>query len=210
MSHEQPISQATSLPLPPWPASKFSKTLTQEGPKWNGTSNRNTPKLEFAVTHRKQSSAQFLIATFRAFSRRSAFRPARHSLALSAAEGPLGSHCFKSVPRKLENRLTRLSSATSKFLIDNFRRHFALHSAPISSLQPLTSSAQYQYSNRQSYEKLEVDLTHLSSTKVLILIDTKSHFVQGKNAQFQCNWENQNEERRRLQKRPARRPQKRP
>ena len=44
----------------------------------------------------------------------------------------------------------------------------------------------YQYSNRQPYEKLEVDLTPASSTKVPFLIDTKSYFVQGKNAQFPC------------------------
>src|SRR5690348_7882442 len=169
MSRQQLISRATSLPLPRRPrAPKF--------PKWNGTSNRNIPKLEFAVTHRKQDSGQFLIATFRAFSRPSASRPARHS--------PPGTrHNPQSGPRKLESGLTHAYSATSKFLIDNFHRHFAPHSAPISSLQPLTSSTQYQYSNRQSYEKLEVDLTHLSSTKVLILIDTKTHFVQGKNAQ---------------------------
>ena len=40
-----------------------------------------------------------------------------------------------------------------------------------------------QYSNRQSYEKLEVELTPLPSIKLLFLIDTKTHFVQGKNAQ---------------------------
>jgi|SRR5690348_9186870 len=193
MSRQQLISRATSLPLPRRPrAPKF--------PKWNGTSNRNIPKLEFAVTHRKQNSGQFLIATFRAFSRPSASRPARRWLALSAAEGSRGRDDLKSAPRKLENSLTHAYSATSKFLIDNFCRHFALCGVPFSSLKPLTSSAQYQYSNRQSYEKLEVDLTHLSSTKVLILIDTKTHFVQGAqfasrakrgiSAQFQCRWEN--------------------
>jgi hypothetical protein len=184
------VTRTTNLASGPSRPSQFSKTLTQEGPKWNGTSNRNTPKLEFAVTHRKQNSSQFLIATFRAFSRRSASRPARRWLALSAAEGSRGRDDLKSAPRKLENSLTHAYSATSKFLIDNFCRHFALCGVPFSSLKPLTSSAQYQYSNRQSYEKLEVDLTHLSSTKVLILIDTKTHFVQGKNAQFQCRWEN--------------------
>ena len=176
MSHEQLISQATRLLLP-------SPLRTPKFPKWNATSNRNTPKLEFPVTHRKQSSAQFLIATFRAFSRPFGFRPARHS-------PPGARHNLRSGPRKLENRLTRFSSATSKFLIDNFHPHFALYRVPISSLQPLTSSAQYQYSNRQSYEKLEVDLTRLSSTNVLVLIDTKTDFVQGENAQFQCTWEN--------------------
>jgi hypothetical protein len=54
-----------------------------------------------------------------------------------------------------------------------------------SNLLLLTSST-HQYSNRHSYEKLEVDLTHLSSTKVPFLIDTKTDFVQGENAQFQC------------------------
>jgi hypothetical protein len=44
----------------------------------------------------------------------------------------------------------------------------------------------YQYSNRQSYEKLEVHLSHLPSTKVVFLIDTKTHFVQGEIAPFQC------------------------
>jgi hypothetical protein len=55
-----------------------------------------------------------------------------------------------------------------------------------SNIQSLTFS-QYQYSNRQSYEKLEVHLNPLSSTNVPVLIDTKTHFVQGKIAQFQCN-----------------------
>jgi hypothetical protein len=182
MSHEQVVSQATGLSLRPSPASKF--------PKWKGTSNRNTPKLEFAVTHRKQNSSQFLIATFRAFSRRSASRPARRWLALSAAEGSRGRDDLKSAPRKLENSLTHAYSATSKFLIDNFYGDFVPASSLTSSLQLPTSSIQNQYSNRQSYEKLEVDLSRLSSTKVLILIDTKTHFVQGKNAQFQCRWEN--------------------
>src|SRR5690348_13653849 len=45
----------------------------------------------------------------------------------------------------------------------------------------------YQYSNRKSYEKLEVDLTPLLSTKLLFLIAKNSHFIQGKNAQFQCS-----------------------
>jgi hypothetical protein len=182
MSHERPISPAGRLAVPPPRPSQFSKTLTQEGPKWNGNSNRNTPKLESAVTHRKQSSAQFLIATFRALSRPSAFRPARHS--------PPGTHhSLQSGPRKLENRLTRFSSATSKFLIDNFCRDFVPASSLTSSLQLPTSSIQNQYSNRHSYEKLEVGLTHLSSTKVPVLIDTKTHFIQGENAQFQCIWE---------------------
>jgi len=47
-------------------------------------------------------------------------------------------------------------------------------------------SARYQYSNRHSYEKLEVRLTRLPSTQLPVLIDTKTHFVQGENAQFQC------------------------
>ena len=88
--------------------------------------------------------------------------------------------------RKLENSLTRSYSATSKFLIDNFHRHFAPAWSPTSSPQPGASAIEYQYSNRQSYEKLEVGLSHSLSTKVLILIDTKTYFVQGKNAQFQC------------------------
>ena len=45
------------------------------------------------------------------------------------------------------------------------------------------ASSQYQYSNRQSYEKLEIDLTPLPSMKGLFLIDTKMHFVQGEIAQ---------------------------
>ena len=130
MSHG-PTLLTSGLLRWPSPASQFSKTLTQEGPKWNGrrqrsrsfnhslplrnegplsTShcfpNRNTPKLKFAASHTKQSLAQFLIATFRAF----AAMPREHWPARNG---------FPEA-RKLENRLTCLPSATSKFLIDNF------------------------------------------------------------------------------------------
>ena len=37
----------------------------------------------------------------------------------------------------------------------------------------------FRYSNRQSYEKLELDVTFLESMKVPFLIDSKTHFVQG-------------------------------
>ena len=62
----------------------------------------------------------------------------------------------------------------------------ALRTTQRSIIKPLASNVegQYQYSNRQSYEKLEVDLTPVPSIKVPFLIDTKTHFVQGKNAQF--------------------------
>ena len=48
------------------------------------------------------------------------------------------------------------------------------------------SRNQYQYSNRKSYEKLEVELSLFPSTKIPFLIARKTHFVQGKNAPFQC------------------------
>jgi hypothetical protein len=66
------------------------------------------------------------------------------------------------------------------------RKGFASHSLALTEEGPLGTSHcfnRYQYSNRQSYEKLEVGLTPLLSIKVLFLIGTKTHFVQGKNAQ---------------------------
>src|SRR5690348_3168841 len=88
MSQGQLISPPDRFPLPPPPASRFSKTLTKEGPKWNAISNRNTPKLKFLVTRTKQTLGQFLIATFRAFAHRttnfqSTYRP--FALSLCAA-----------------------------------------------------------------------------------------------------------------------------
>ena len=181
MSHEQLVSNANRFPLlPVLRASKF--------PKWNSAPlarhsslgarhcifNRNTLKLESPVTYRKQSPGQFLIAIFRAFSRPSAFQPARHS--------PPGTrHNRQSGPRKLENRLTRFSSATSKFLIDNFEPllglAFSSRSFTLTQEGPLTTC--HCLSNRQSDEKLEVALSLLFSTKVPVLIDKKSHFIQG-------------------------------
>jgi len=101
-------------------------------------SNRNTKLLEFPLSHRKQSPVEFLIATFRAFFPPDATRIARQRIArlriarerpanagqLSAIRGPRRSESRPSRARKLENRTTRLYSATSKFLIDNFHRHF--------------------------------------------------------------------------------------
>src|SRR6185437_9787508 len=135
MSYE-PTLLTSGLLCWPFPASQFSKTLTQEGPKCNGRRqlsrslthslplrnggplsashcfpNRNTPKLKFAVNHTKQSLAQFLIATFRAL----AAMPREHWPARNG---------FPEA-RKLENRLTCFPSATSKFLIDNFWRDFS-------------------------------------------------------------------------------------
>jgi|SRR5690348_7542543 len=195
MSYDKLISALDLFPLPSPPASRFSKTLTKEGPKWNAISNRNTPKLRFFVTHTKQSLAQFLIATFRAFTRRTAanFRTAHCPFPDPGLIAAKGGH------RKLEICLTRFDSTTSKFLIDNFSRIVQTHSvaeskqdarskkdrlfpfapqcARTSSLQHLTSSL--QNSNRHTYEKLEPELNHLLSAKVLVLIDTKPHFVQG-------------------------------
>ena len=151
MSYDKLIYPADRLPLPPPRPAPFSKTLTlarrgrKEGPKWNRSaacplpicaaserkpyshsplatshclSNRNTPKLKLAVTHTKQSLAQFLIATFRAFVCRAAAN-------LQTAHRPSQTPALIAIrrdPRKLENRLTRFHSATSKFLIDNFLR----------------------------------------------------------------------------------------
>ncbi len=78
-------------------------------------SNRNTPKLEFPVTHTKQSLGQFLIATFRAF----ATIQVQCWFTLRNEGPPLSSGLEA---QKLENLLTGFYSATSKFLIDNFQR----------------------------------------------------------------------------------------
>src|SRR5690348_3356957 len=80
---------ASSLPaqrgIPKWVSVAFashSLALRNEGrPLTTGhcLSNRNTPKLKFLATYRKQSLGQFLIATFRAFPRRAPnFQPAHH------------------------------------------------------------------------------------------------------------------------------------
>jgi|SRR5690348_3928696 len=125
------------------PASQFSKTLTQEGseatlaarpeiltqegqllavPKWNATSNRNTPELKFPVTHTKQSTGQLLIDTFRAF-------------AAMPAQGRPAPNGF-SAARKLENLLTCFRSTTPKFLIDNFHRDLSAALSSHSTLNP--------------------------------------------------------------------------
>ena len=133
-------------------------------------SNRNTSELEFPVTHTKQSLAQFLIATFRAFTRRSArnLLPAHRS---SPAPALIAA---KRGAEILEISLTRFDSATSKFLIDNF---YGVIGFAFSSHSPLTTS--HFFSNRHTYEKLELDLSALESATSFFLIDTKTHFVQG-------------------------------
>src|SRR5690348_2809218 len=142
MSREKLISPPDRLPLPPPRPSQFSKAISEgwpkplalarrggkEGPKWNGISNRNTPELKFAVTHTKQSTAQFLIATFRAL----AEMPAQDRSALGRS----------SEAQKLESRLTRFHSTTSKFLIDNFERLIGFASSSHSTLATSLSGAQ--------------------------------------------------------------------
>jgi len=238
---------------PPPPPLGLGPTTRTQFPEWNGghhsallparhpslvtrhrLSNRNTSELEFPVTHTKQSLAQFLIATFRAFMHGLAdnFQPRHISLAptLPAAAGlcaaaavstlagsterPLVSpeerratpHCLKTATRKLEIRLTRLYSATSKFLIDNFERpfrmspissfkdnrygergpflfFFAQRCARISSLQHRAPSLQLARcggnSNRHTYEKLELGISRAISPTSIFLIDTKLDFIQG-------------------------------
>ena len=111
-----PMSARTSNspPPPPW---NSSSAFPSHSPLATShcSSNRNTSKLKFLVTHTKQSPAQFLIATFRAF----ATIPVQYWLTLKN-EGRAPS-AFPEA-RKLENRSTRFFSATSIFLIDNFQR----------------------------------------------------------------------------------------
>src|SRR6185437_16254581 len=84
------------------------------------------------VTRTKQSLAQFLIATFRAFVCRAAAN-------LQTAHRPSQTPALIAIkrdPRKLENRLTRFHSATSKFLIDNFLRDLSACISSHSKLSP--------------------------------------------------------------------------
>ena len=200
------MSARTSNP-PPRPPLSPAPIPSYQFPKWNGghhsavlparhsplacpdggrvarhcLSNRNTPNLEFPASHTKQSLGQFLIATFRALpgmSVQSWFTLRNERLAPNSPEA-----------RKLENHLTPFRSATSKFLIDNFVHIFDGFSASKHQLVtdhcPLITAV--GQSNRHTYEKLEVVLNLLPSTKVLFLIDTKMHFIQGENAQSQCS-----------------------
>ena len=120
-----PMSPRPSNP-PFLPVPESAPVTRTQFPKWNGRhhsavatrhrlSNRNTPKLEFPVTHTKQSLGQFLIATFRAF----ATIQVRCWFTLRNEGPPLSSGLEA---QKLENLLTGFYSATSKFLIDNFQR----------------------------------------------------------------------------------------
>src|SRR5690348_14106467 len=113
--------------IPKWVSVAFashSLALRNEGPLTTGhcCSNRNTSKLKFAVTHTKQSTGQFLIATFRAF----AATPVR------SRPTPGG---FPEA-RKLENSLSCFESAPSKFLIDNFHRDLSSTLSSRSILSP--------------------------------------------------------------------------
>ena len=87
----------------------------------------------------------------------------------------------KRATQKLEFHISLFYSATSKFLIDNFHRYlssgFSSHSLALTQEGPLAT--RHCISNRHTYEKLEVGLSLSPSTKVLVLIDTKMHFVQG-------------------------------
>jgi len=49
---------------------------------------------------------------------------------------------------------------------------------------PSLISARHPYSNRNCYEKLELDVSGLKSITSIFLIATKSHFFELKNAQF--------------------------
>lgn len=148
------MSRRTSSPPPAAPLSPT--LLTLQFPKWNGTSNRNTPKLESAITHRKQSPGKILIATFRAPLRRFAFRSARPSPPACTERSRRGTrHCSKRAAQKLENCLTRVFSVIFKFLIDNSHRYL---NRGFSSHSPLAAS--HCRSNRHSYEKLEPLVSH--------------------------------------------------
>ena len=78
---------------------------------------------------------------------------------------------LRSAARKLEFHPTRFFSAASKFLIDNFERfvssEFASHS---------TLATSHFFSNRHTYEKLELAVNALASTISIFLIDTKTHW----------------------------------
>ena len=90
--------------------------------------------------------------------------------------------------------------SSRKAAYQDSRNERSLRHPELSSLEPLGGRSlaadpdgrkgslhhQYQYSNRHTYEKLEVELTHLFSARASVLIDTKTHFIQGKNAQFWC------------------------
>ena len=144
MSHEPNLLTSDPRRWPPSLASQFSKTLTQEGPKWNAP----------PLAHHPVASPQ---------------NPAI-DLSLLATDHSSLTTAVKTAPRKLEFRITLFYSGTSKFLIDNFQRNFANSSS---------LPARSHNSNRHTYEKLEVGLSLLPSAKVLSLIDTKMHFIQG-------------------------------
>ena len=133
-----------------WPARHSSLACPDGGRATRHClSNRNTPKLKFAVTHTKQSLGQFLIDTFRALTATPAqYRPDPNNLPAA---------------QKLENRLTFFHSATSKFLIDNFHRDV---SRSASGHSPLDTS--HCRSNRHTYEKLEIDVSHRKQTSEVI------------------------------------------
>jgi len=175
-------NRAPRRPFPSFRASGVQIPITSTFPKWNATSNRNTPKLKFLVTHTKQTPAQFLIATFRALVRRTAasFQPAHCPF-----PDP-GLFAAKRGHEILENCLTRVYSNTSKFLIDNFHRHsssgFSSHSPaqirvegpvahPKKQKTPRLSQMKARglcRSNRHTYEKLELPLSsfRISETSI--------------------------------------------
>ena len=80
----------------------------------------------------------------------------------------------KRATRKLENYPSHSYSGTSKFLIDNFQRDLSSEC-----FRHARINRRRCISNRQTYEKLEVDVSYLESITSLFLIDTKSHFIQG-------------------------------
>ena len=166
------MSRRTSNSPPPRPLDSAAIARTQF-PKWNRSaacvlsicaasgrqphshsplairhclSNRNTSKLEFAVTPTKQSPGPFLIATFRA----PATIPVQYWFTLRN-EGPAPNS--SSEAQKLENLLTRLCSATYKFLIDNFVNvlpEFPRYSLTLRSLPLRNQGPSHRHSNRQS------------------------------------------------------------
>jgi hypothetical protein len=155
-------------------------------------SNRNTKLLEFPLNHRKQSAAEFLIDTFRAFFPPDAIRIARQRIArlriarerpantgqLSAVTEAHQSGSRPSRAQKLENRATHVYSATSKFLIDNFYRlcdsliPLIPHREPPEGGRLATHSRTPELINRPSGpRKLENQATYVYSATSKFLID---------------------------------------
>lgn len=133
-------------------------------------SNRNSKLLEFPLRYRKQRIGQFLIATFRDFSRLVPVRLPHARSAGSPKSSPhseairLGNHSTRL--RKLENQPTHVQSVTSMFLIDNFDALVRLSPAG-----PQKSILRSRTRSRFSSRKLENRPTIHKSATSKFLVD---------------------------------------